>query len=192
MSEFAAVSGATLKWSSDFVLLDGRALTGLAFAQLRASTQSWVVISRDRGTHLYAFKRDEVLDHANLRRLLDRGVDVNATPLEIALDLHEWQESTRTRGEAAPPEDVWRNAAANGTPSSKRLIAVNEAGTAQAVGWDDVREHREPSVVMPQPAATQEHAGNMADLPRPQIAMPTRVEEERAELSTGHEYREYQ
>ena len=150
------------------------------------------MISRNRGTHLYAFKRDEVLDHANLRRLLARGVDVNATPLEIALDLHEWQESTRTRGEAAPPEDVWRNAVVNGTPSSKRLVAVNAAGKPVAVGWDEAREHREPSIAMPQPAATQEHAGNMADLLRPQIAMPTRVEEERAELSTGHEYHEYQ
>jgi hypothetical protein len=121
-------------WSRSFVVVDTAMPLGAALDQIRSTQVRWIVIRRQNGLYLYAFRPDELLWWPPLRAAFESSTADMGAPLEHALFLHEEHSSTQTTNRSAPPpiDRAWR--ASVQAPSIDRYVEVDAGGMPQAIG----------------------------------------------------------
>jgi hypothetical protein len=123
-----------VRWTADFVLVDGRTTVKRALRQLEDSNLPWVVISRAGGLYLYAMTVEEVRTWLSQGLTSKRADDRINAPLEEVLNLYEQHASTRIEaGDTPEPIDLsWRRNVR--LPSVERYVEVTSLGTPGRIG----------------------------------------------------------
>ena len=125
-SGFAQVATG-LQWTREFDTLDAHAPVLDVLDRIRQSAQSWFLVVREGGQHLYVFSRAELL------ALLEPQTKAKLS-LETALGLHEHEGSQKAR--AGEPLAVAEQAGQ--LPSRARFVEIDAQGQPVAVGGADV------------------------------------------------------
>ncbi len=156
-SGFAQVATG-LKWTRDFETLDAHAPALHALDRIQRSSQSWFLVVREGGQHLYVFSRAELLTALKAQTNPSRS-------LEAALGLHEYEGSQKARA----GEPLAGAEQAGQLPSRARFVELDAQGQPVAVGGTDVtaapRRMRGRAPAAPVPPATSAPAPPAAPAP---------------------------
>lgn len=146
-----------LRWTREFDTLDAHAPALDVLDRIRQSAQSWFLVVRYGGQHLYVFSRAELL------ALLEPQTDA-ALALEAALGLREHEGSQTAR--AGEPLAVAEQAGQ--LPSRARFVEIDAQDRPVAVGGADVTAApRRTRGRPPAPPAAAPAASAAVEEPRP-------------------------
>jgi hypothetical protein len=149
----------SVKWSQDFVIIDGSLPAALALRQVQQATERWVIISRFGGRYLYAFTRPELWRWLARTNEVTGPFDSPPSLFEHVLGLHEEYQSTviENRVEAPPIDCSWRPDVY--APSIRRYIEVGTDRKPRRIGMPKMaRGSRQRSA---QPSASAKSAGGI-------------------------------
>ncbi|MEO7725418.1 MAG: CHAT domain-containing protein [Chthoniobacterales bacterium] len=128
---------ASINWTRDFIVVDGRKPAGEALREIEDTTARWIIVSREDGLFFYALTSSEIVSWPALRAHREGGSDWEKLAFQEVLDLRERDSSMKTVRRETLPSLGLKPRAALFPPSAFRYVEVGPDRIPQAIGADE-------------------------------------------------------